>query len=93
MIPRQCIECGRLVYGGSRCPLHPSRWGGSTRAWRTQRRRILDRDGHRCTYVTDAGRCPATTLLEVHHVFRGVELNVPDHQLVTRCRKHNPRGG
>jgi 5-methylcytosine-specific restriction endonuclease McrA len=84
-----------LIPSGSRCALHPYRWrGGSTRAWRRTRARILARDGHQCTYRLDDGtRCPAITLLEVHHLVPGSTVNVPDNQLVTVCRKHNPRGG
>jgi hypothetical protein len=91
---KTCTQCGRLIPSGSRCALHPKRWrSGSTRQWRETRARILDRDGHRCMYVADGERCPATALLEVHHLVGGSVLNVPDHELVTVCRKHNPRGG
>jgi hypothetical protein len=94
MIMRTCIKCGRLISRGSRCELHPSRWrSGSTRAWRTQRLRILERDRHQCTHAEHGQRCPATTLLEVHHLTGGDVINVPDHQLTTVCRRHNPRGG
>jgi hypothetical protein len=94
MIMRTCIKCGRIIPQGSRCELHPTCWrSGSTRAWRTQRQRILDRDGHQCTHAEHGHRCPATTLLEIHHLTGGDVIGVPDHELVTRCRKHNPRGG
>jgi 5-methylcytosine-specific restriction endonuclease McrA len=94
---KMCIECGRLIPSGSgsRCPLHPYRWrGGSTRQWRRTRERILERDGRQCTYLLNDGtRCPETTLLEVHHLYPGFTIDVPDDQLVTVCRRHNPRGG
>jgi hypothetical protein len=94
-VMRTCTQCGRTIPSGSRCALHPARWrSGGTRAWREQRERILERDGYRCTKTLAYGeRCPATTLLEVHHLYSGSVVNVPDDELVTVCRKHNPRGG
>ncbi len=66
---------------------------GSTRAWRAQRARILERDGHRCTFIAaDGVRCTTTAPLEVHHLYPGPALNVPDNHLATVCRRHNPRG-
>ena len=40
-------------------------------------------------------RCERTKLLEVHHLDDGNAdvLLVPDSELATVCRKHNPRGG
>ena len=40
-------------------------------------------------------RCEGTKLLEVHHIYDGDAdvLLVPDEELATVCRKHNPRGG
>jgi hypothetical protein len=89
-----CSVCGRRTADGRpRCPDHPYRWrGGSTREWRTTRQRILLRDGGRCTHVDSLDqRWTQTTLLEVHHRFGGSTVDVPDDQLETRCRKHNPR--
>jgi hypothetical protein len=89
-----CTVCGRTTPDGrSRCADHPYRWsGGSTRGWRATRQRILLRDGFRCTHVDRLGqRCTATTTLEIHHRFGGSNVDVPDDQLETRCRKHNPR--
>lgn len=49
--------------------------------WRTQRARILNRDGNACTY------CGTTERLEVHHL---VDTNRPtDAQLVTLCYRHH----
>jgi 5-methylcytosine-specific restriction endonuclease McrA len=94
-----CIKCGKIIPAsmGSRCADHPKRWrSGSTREWRKTRARILERDGYRCTvHVRPGQRCEGTTLLEVHHVY-GEEsdvLLVPDSELRTVCRRHNPRGG
>jgi hypothetical protein len=82
------------LQGRSRCDLHPTRWrGGGTRAWRVQRARILERDGHRCTHVDAYGqRCHVTEQLQVHHRIGGHVINVDDSLLVTVCRKHHPRG-
>jgi 5-methylcytosine-specific restriction endonuclease McrA len=94
---RVCIECGALFEGqGSRGKDHPNRWrSGSTREWRKTRERILARDGYRCTvHVRPGERCEGRTLLEVHHRDGGGDvLLVPDEELRTVCRKHNPRGG
>ena len=70
--------------------------GGSTRAWRQQRERVLRRDGYRCTHIDVHGqRCTVTApaRLEVHHVRAGHGIEAPDHELAVRCTKHNPRGG
>jgi hypothetical protein len=70
--------------------------GGSTRAWRKQRERVLERDGHRCTFVDLATgeRCTmaAPARLELHHLFAGYGIDAPDEALATVCTKHNPRG-
>jgi hypothetical protein len=92
-----CIKCGKIIPAsmGSRCADHPKRWrSGSTPEWRKTRGRILARDGYRCTVHVRLGeRCAGTTLLEVHHVDGGEKdvLLVPDSELVTVCRQHNPR--
>jgi hypothetical protein len=96
---RACAKCGKAIPAsmGSRCELHPKRWrSGSTREWRKTRARILARDGYRCTTDIRLGeRCPETRLLEVHHIYGEDSdlLLVPDGELRTVCRKHNPRGG
>ena len=56
---------------------------------------ILARDGYRCTvHVRPGQRCESTKLLEVHHIYGGGDvLLVPDEELRTVCRKHNPTGG
>jgi 5-methylcytosine-specific restriction endonuclease McrA len=93
---RICIKCGALFEGqGSRCKDHPNRWrSGSTREWRKTRERILARDGYRCTVQVRPGqRCEGTKLLEIHHVDGDSDvLLVPDSELRTVCRRHNPRG-
>ena len=48
-----------------------------------------------CTVHTrPSERCPETRLLEVHHIYGDDSdvLLVPDDELRTVCRKHNPRG-
>jgi 5-methylcytosine-specific restriction endonuclease McrA len=99
MVMKICIKCGKIIPAsmGSRCEEHPKRWrSGSTTQWRKTRERILARDGYRCTTQVRPGeRCEGTTLLQVHHIY-GEEsdvLIVPDDELRTVCRKHNPRGG
>jgi hypothetical protein len=82
-------------------PLKPKRtWrgtaGGSTRAWRLQRQRVLARDGYRCTWTDRIGeRCKVTAprQLEIHHLRPGLGLAAQDHDLTTRCPNHNPRSG
>ena len=50
-------------------------------AWRTQRARILTRDGHACVY------CGTSERLEVHHL---TDTSTPtDAQLVTLCYRHH----
>jgi hypothetical protein len=68
---------------------------GLDEEWRKTRERILARDGYRCSvHVRPGERCEGTKLLEVHHVDGGGDvLLVPDSELRTVCRKHNPRGG
>ena len=42
---RYCFACSTTHQQGEQCP---KRRDGSTREWRTTRRRILNRDDHRC---------------------------------------------
>lgn len=48
-------------------------WEGSTRKqrlphdWQARRRRVLERDGYRCTRVESGRRCPAVAT-DCHHV-------------------------
>ena len=70
--------------------------GGSTRAWRETRERILERDGYRCAFIdqTTGERCTtaAPARLEIHHTRPGFGIEAPDHELTTRCPSDNPRG-
>ncbi len=69
--------------------------GGSTRAWRNQRERVLERDGYQCTHIDQHGqRCTtaAPARLEIDHLQPGQGVKAPDHQLTTVCTRHNPRG-
>ena len=94
---KTCIKCGKIIPAnmGSRCEEHPNRWrSGSTREWRKTRERILARDGYRCTtHVRPGERCEGTKLLEVHHVYGGDVLLVPDEELRDCLPQAQPRGG
>jgi hypothetical protein len=51
---------------------------------------VWQRDGGRCAFVGQQGRCPATTFLEYHHIVpfaAGGETSVENLEL--RCRAHN----
>jgi len=59
------------------------------RAW--VRREVLERDGHRCTYLSpDGKRCESTRQLELHHRDGALVTgsSIPD-ELETHCRPHN----
>lgn len=47
MALKACLACGALTNAGSYCQRHQPR-NGSTRAWRTMRDVILDRDQYTC---------------------------------------------
>ena len=55
------------------------------------RRTVAERDGHRCTFVSDSGhRCPARSPIEYDHIVpvaRGGQTTVDNLRL--RCRAHN----
>jgi hypothetical protein len=54
------------------------------------RRVVWQRDGGRCAYKGDSGRCTATAFLEYHHVVpfaAGGEMSIDNIEL--RCRAHN----
>ena len=59
------------------------------------KRAVWERDGGRCTFVSEAGhRCPARELIEFDHideVARGGEATVDNIRL--RCRAHNAYEG
>jgi 5-methylcytosine-specific restriction endonuclease McrA len=56
------------------------------------RDQVLVRDGHRCTHVGPAGRCPAVTELEIDHICPHAQGG-SDHvdNLRALCRAHNQR--
>ena len=59
------------------------------KAW--VRREVLERDGHRCRYVSPAGtRCGSTRQLELHHRDGALVTgsSTPD-ELETHCKPHN----
>ena len=68
-IARTCLGCGRIIPTGSRCGVcaRPKRRKGSTRAWRTLRQQILQRDGFRCRYCG----APAAHVDHIVPVVRG----------------------
>ncbi|ONI73096.1 hypothetical protein ALI144C_44920 [Actinosynnema sp. ALI-1.44] len=64
--------------------------GGSTRAWRRIRARVLARDGHRCQVQLDGCTLTAT---EVHHT-RGRAITGDDERyLVASCKPCNLKIG
>lgn len=69
-------------------------WAGSTRRarlpkdWPTIRARILDRDGHACTWQDDGHRC-GVLATEVDHVRRGDDHR--DANLRSLCTYHHRR--
>lgn len=71
------------------------RWANSNRAarlpadWPARRQRILQRDGHRCTWNEQGQRCTATTSLEVDHIHPGDDHT--DTNLRTLCGPHHRR--
>lgn len=56
--------------------------------WAATARRILARDGHRCTFrFPNSGRCPVTEGLEVDHV--EPSGSDEDSNLTTLCKRHH----
>jgi 5-methylcytosine-specific restriction endonuclease McrA len=94
MTMKTCIGCGRgIPRNRTRCDTCPQpRWRrqGSTRAWRVQRQRVLERDGYQCTYISNGQRCQVRSQLAVHHLIGGNVMHVPDELLATVCRQHHP---
>ena len=64
---KSCVRCGNLIPVTERCGCMPAR-KGSTRKWREQRARVLERDGFRCTALVGGERCGATSNLHVDHI-------------------------
>lgn len=94
-----CLEptCPQLApKGRSRCPDHDAGpWAGSDRAsrlpanWASEiRPRILERDGHRCTWMEHGMRCPAAAT-EVDHITAGDDHS--DGNLRALCTPHHAR--
>lgn len=67
-------------------------WEGSTRKsrlpkdWPQIRKRILHRDGYRCTWIVDGARC-AEKATDVDHIKRGDDHG--DHNLRSLCGPHH----
>lgn len=93
---RVCIEpgCPEITEKGTRCAKHSKArvnyTRGSNRQWRKLRDRILRRDGYRCTYTDDAGRCRERDRLHVDHIIP-VSLGGTDDEVNLRvlCEWHN----
>lgn len=83
-----CVVCRRRIASGSRCKRHRIA-SPSSRSWHQPgaadvRRRVLERDGHRCT------RCGTAGDLQVHHRIGAAEggpLSMDN--LVVLCRQHH----
>lgn len=96
---RPCLnpDCRTLIQPGrSYChhhqPVTSKRWqGGSTRAWRQQRERVMQAAGYQCTAIINGKRCTERAD-EAHHLYAGTEKVVGDHEVAAVCRAHNPRG-
>jgi 5-methylcytosine-specific restriction endonuclease McrA len=96
---RLCLECGELISSGVRChdchaehvrlrnlrPEHLARMAMP----RTQRARVLARDGHRCV------DCRSTDDLTIDHIIPLAtgKRHYRDDELATRCRSCNSRLG
>lgn len=81
--------------GKPRTPTQGPAWAGSTRRvslpphWSTLRRAILNRDGHRCTWVDHTGaRCP-NPANQVDHIQRGGGDQPTN--LASLCQPHHAR--
>ena len=92
---RVCLiqGCPEIATAGSRCEEHRLAWRpgrGSTYQWRRLRERILRRDGYRCTYTDDNGRCRERDRLHVDHIIP-VSLGGTDDPINLRvlCEYHN----
>ncbi len=86
MPQRACLACGRLSRAGSYCSYHKGTGArGSTRAWRTLRQAIIQRDGGCVVCGTNEG-------LEVHHRVPKRKGGSDDpSNLVTMCHEHHVR--
>lgn len=70
----------------------PGAWEGGRRVlpadWARIRRRVLERDGHRCTWVTDGQRC-SERATDVDHI--GDRDDHDDDNLAGLCSWHHDR--
>lgn len=80
------------LYNQEQCAHVSAAWSGSTRRrrlpknWPIIRRRILERDGHRCTWHDHDGRCTAPAT-DVDHVEPGDDHTAAN--LQSLCRAHH----
>ena len=91
MTLKACVQCGRPSTQ-SRCPPHRTRRNGSTRAWRTVRQAILERDGYQCKVQLPGCEQHAN---EVDHIRRVIDGGT-DHPTNLRatcgpCNRARPR--
>jgi 5-methylcytosine-specific restriction endonuclease McrA len=63
----------------------------STPEWRRTRRRVLDRDGHLCTWLEDGERCAATATEVDHIVPHSAGGTDEDRNLRSLCSPHHRR--
>ena len=89
-----CLKCGALSKG-TYCSRHSALAGGTgqrgtSATWAATRRRILVRDGFRCTHYEQGERCTETQGLQVDHTtplsLGGTES---DENLRTLCTEHH----
>lgn len=70
----------------------PGHWERSRRRdelppdWKQRRRRVLERDGYRCTRIVEGGRCPKRAT-DVDHIERGDDHR--ESNLASLCKKHH----
>lgn len=70
-------------------------WAGSTRRrrlpvdWPARRARVLQRDGHACTWIQDDGLRCAAHATDVDHIVRGEDHS--DDNLRSLCSFHHRR--
>ena len=86
---RACPRHHIPVIQGQPCPLCPPPRTGSSRAWRTVREQVLERDGYRCLALEHGVQCTARAT-EVHHITgRAAGGTDQAHNLASVCNDHH----
>ena len=60
--------------------------------WAATRKKILKRDGHRCMFEDNKGRCRHKKRLQMHHIIPKKEAPLliwSERNLITLCVKHH----